>query len=245
MPATNYRRLAQTLVPGWKTTATDGLIEIWSTDFNGVPSADGNQFAEINATQAAALYQTLTTAPGEVITWSLKHRARQGTDVMRVQAGPDGGTLTALRTISDSTSKWDAYSGTYTVPAGQTTTRFSVRVGVDRQRHVTVGNFLDDVSLRSNACVTGARRGDPDRHRHHRSAGHLQRCRCQPGRRAHHALAVSDAIPAGSTFVPGSITVDTGIGRGRRLRRHRLQRGTSTVTVSPGAGSSPPADRPR
>ena len=45
-----YQQLEDANVPGWSTTATDHLIEIWKTGFNGVPAAAGLQFAEINAT---------------------------------------------------------------------------------------------------------------------------------------------------------------------------------------------------
>ena len=50
-----YQQLNDSKVPGWSTTATDHLIEIWKSGFNGVPAASGLQFAEINATQNAAL----------------------------------------------------------------------------------------------------------------------------------------------------------------------------------------------
>jgi hypothetical protein len=63
-------------VPGWTTTASDALIEIWSSGFNGVASPDGEQFAELNATQDSELYQDVATVPGQKLTWSLYHRAR-------------------------------------------------------------------------------------------------------------------------------------------------------------------------
>jgi hypothetical protein len=50
---------------GWKTTATDSKIEIWQSRAQGVPSADGIQFTEINADEVAALYQdTVITGGG-------------------------------------------------------------------------------------------------------------------------------------------------------------------------------------
>ncbi|MER5295586.1 hypothetical protein ABT382_26460, partial [Streptomyces pharetrae] len=51
-------------VPGWLTTATDHRIELWRSGFNGVPAAEGSQFAELNANQESTLYQDLRTTPG-------------------------------------------------------------------------------------------------------------------------------------------------------------------------------------
>ena len=47
----SYSFFAEDSVPGWFTNDSTGLIEIWSTGFNGVPSYAGNQFAELNATR--------------------------------------------------------------------------------------------------------------------------------------------------------------------------------------------------
>ena len=77
IPAKSYRLLNQRDVPGWDTTATDDKIELWSTGFGGVTAPEGNQFAELNATQPSELYQVVATAPGETLTWSLLHRARR------------------------------------------------------------------------------------------------------------------------------------------------------------------------
>ena len=85
-------------VPFWSTTAStntpvgscavipsgsvSGMIELWSTGFNGVLSRDGNQFAELNAYESAALYQNLCINNGESISWGLSHRGRNGSDTM-------------------------------------------------------------------------------------------------------------------------------------------------------------------
>jgi len=60
---------------GWKTTASDTNFEFggewnvpgWGVNF--IP--EGRQFVELNASEQAAVYQDLTTTPGEVIYWSL------------------------------------------------------------------------------------------------------------------------------------------------------------------------------
>ena len=129
----------------WKTTATDNRIELWanggsSQSANGnlpIVGQNGTQWAELNANSVGALYQDVVTIPGQVLQWSVWHRARgigggntTGQDVMQVQIGttttqaPQVPTGQATATISDGPLAWVNYTGLYNVPAGQTTTRF-------------------------------------------------------------------------------------------------------------------------
>ncbi|WP_440106629.1 Ig-like domain-containing protein [Streptosporangium sp. H16] len=78
---------------GWRTTATDNKLEFWPGGASGVPAAEGRQFAELNANQVSTLYQDVPTVPGTPMTWSLYHRGRLGTDVMRVLIGAPGATV--------------------------------------------------------------------------------------------------------------------------------------------------------
>ena len=143
----NYVQVVDSTVPGWATTASDTLIELWHTGFNGVPAGAGTQFAELNATQPSTLYQDVATTPGETIEWSLLHRGRGGVDVMRVIIGPPGGPLLAQGAdISDGTTAWGRTTRRYTVPAGQTTTRFGF-MAVSAVGGTSIGNFLDDITF--------------------------------------------------------------------------------------------------
>ena len=147
IPGSSYRIFNESQIPAWSTTSTDGSIEYWSNNFNGVLSFDGNQFAELNATQNSALYQNLCVTPGTVMEWSLRHRGRQGTDVMRVKIGADLGSAVVLSTISDDTSAWGYHSGTYTVPAGQTNTLFIFEAVSTFSGNLSVGNLIDDIQI--------------------------------------------------------------------------------------------------
>jgi len=73
----------------WKTTGRDGLIEIGNSSdkyyphsenslntIYGTTAKEGNQFAELNAQAAGALYQDVMTVPNSTLYWSLYHRAR-------------------------------------------------------------------------------------------------------------------------------------------------------------------------
>ncbi|MFI9597761.1 Ig-like domain-containing protein [Nonomuraea sp. NPDC052265] len=143
---------------GWRTTASDRKLEFWNSA-SGVPAADGQQFAELNANEVSTLYQDVPTVPGTVMTWSLYHRGRLGTDVMRVLIGtpgaptpqnPDGA---GSPDISDGNTAWGHYTGTYVVPAGQTVTRFAFESVSAAGGRSTFGNFLDGVVFQTPSCL--------------------------------------------------------------------------------------------
>ncbi len=142
----NYSQLDEDLVPGWETTSTDDLIEIWNSGFNGVPSFDGGQHAELNATQNSALYQILCLTPGSVMSWSLRHRGRNGDDTMQVRIGADLVTAVVEATMTSPNTSWEYYSGTYTVPLGQGNTYF-IFEAVSTAGSISSGNFIDDIEI--------------------------------------------------------------------------------------------------
>lgn len=147
IPNTTYRLLNENTVPGWLTTATDNRIEYWSTGFLGVPSFEGNQFVELNATQNSALYQNLCLTPGTTIAWSVAHRGRRGVDVARVRIGADLATATTQVTMTDGRSAWGSYSGSYVVPVGQANTIFIFEAVSTSGNNLSVGNFIDGVQI--------------------------------------------------------------------------------------------------
>jgi outer membrane protein OmpA-like peptidoglycan-associated protein len=157
IPAKSFRLPNQRDVPGWETTATDGRIEIWSTGFQRVDAPEGKQFAELNATQASELFQVVDTTPGDVLTWSLMHRARGGGsagDTMTVNIGEEDNAPNATYTFTTTLSQgWVRRTGTYVVPEGQTRTRFGFESGPTASGRATVGNFLDDIFFTSIGCI--------------------------------------------------------------------------------------------
>ena len=208
--ARSYRIMSESNVPGWSTTASDQQIELWSSGFNGVPAAEGGQFAELNANMTSALYQDVATTPGTHVTWSLAHRGRAGVDTMRVVIGRPGGTLADVARMSDGTSAWGRHSGTYVVPAGQTTTRFAFEAVSTAGGNPTVGNFLDDIAFGTPACIELTKKvtvlGDPV------PGGRLRwtvTARNVGGAPAT-GLTISDAAPLHTTYAAGSLRVLTG-----------------------------------
>jgi gliding motility-associated-like protein len=133
-------------IPGWKTTAPDNLIEVWQSKLLGVPAYSGNQFIEINASFAASVYNDATTVPGSTITFGFAHRGRQGTDVIELKIGPIGGPYISKGLFSTNNIVWNFYTIKYTVPVGQSKTRF-IFEAVSSVGGQTIGNFLDNIDV--------------------------------------------------------------------------------------------------
>jgi gliding motility-associated-like protein/uncharacterized repeat protein (TIGR01451 family) len=161
----NYSILDESNVPGWFTTATDSRIEIWESGFNGVNSYDGNQHAELNASRSGALYQNLCLTPGTVMNWSLRHRGRDGIDEMQLRIGADIASATVQQTMSSGNTAWVLYSGTYTVPVGQTNTVFMFEAVSTASGSNSSGNFIDDINITiavAETCVDSDGDGYPN-----------------------------------------------------------------------------------
>jgi hypothetical protein len=139
-------------VPGWKATG-DGAIELWDSGFLGVTAFEGRQFAEINANEVAALYQEVSgISAGSVVGFQFAHRAREGTDVMRLTItdfGLDGtfgntdDTVLFTSRYSDTTAAWGFYTNPYPIVALGHTVRFSYQAISTGSGNDSVGNFLD------------------------------------------------------------------------------------------------------
>lgn len=158
---------------GWSSTQEDNdgtrpcyahrnAVEIQNYRPNG-------QYAELTESQEhTAIYQDIATTPGTLLAWRLKHAsacAGSHVDSMNVMIGRPGQEKTqpATRIASDANDPlgpvangliasdvssgdgWDTYTGTYTVPAGQTVTRFTFKA-VSSLNPVS-GNRLDDISF--------------------------------------------------------------------------------------------------
>lgn len=128
-------------------------------------ASQGNQYAEINAGAAGALYQTIATIPGTTMYWSVDHNGRKGTDTMAVVMMPESRaknitTQTQLQqvlqnpgnygaeVVSNLTADvnvWTTHSGQYTIPAGQYETRFFFMAVSTSDGDPYVGNHIDNV----------------------------------------------------------------------------------------------------
>ncbi|MGV3732178.1 MAG: DUF7507 domain-containing protein [Microcella sp.] len=210
--ANSWSSVLESAVPGWETSATDNRIEIWRSPFQGVPVPQGSQFAEINANQRATMFQDVATTPGETIRWQVQHRGRTGVDVMEVRLGAPDATL-ALQTTASTGLTWTTYSGLYTVPAGQTTTRLAFVSISSANGNATFGNFIDDVSVTSSACLVTTKSVDTsaasDPVRLGETLTYTISTRNDGGAAAT-GVVLSDVLPAGVTLVSESLSSDLG-----------------------------------
>ena len=155
-------------VPGWDTTEPDGKIELWQSGYLGVPAAVGEQFAELSANEEGELYQERPTAPGARLSYAVNHRGRSGVDTMEIRIGPPGGPPNHVRQVSTGNTEWQQMLGSYTVPPGQTTTRFGFAAVSNASGNPSIGNFLDGVVFADARCSMSmtkalAPAGDPGR----------------------------------------------------------------------------------
>lgn len=141
----NQNQLPASLL-GWRTTATDNIIELWANGNENKYAYSGRQFVELNAYQFSALYQDYDTSTATYFNYSFAHMGRLGVDTMVLKAGPPGGPYTAIVTVSTSTA-WKLYTGTFQIPKGQTKTRLIFESVSTSTGSPTIGNFLDAVNF--------------------------------------------------------------------------------------------------
>ena len=141
-------------------------------------SVHHNQFAELTADQqGTAIYQDVKVTPGTMMKWSLKHSSATSAYVDKMQvmigepykeAAQEATRITSengnkvgerMTTISTPTTsdradnkKWDTYSGTYLVPDGVTTVRFTFKSVASAEWYS--GNDLDDIEFSRSYKLT-------------------------------------------------------------------------------------------
>jgi hypothetical protein len=158
---TTVQQVHESLVPGWETTATNNLIEIWANGNNNVFAADATQHAELNATQVSTLYQDVSGIPANaVVGYSFAHRGRLGVDTLDLRisdlgtdnapggVGPAADTILFLQQFSTNDLAWVQYSaptiGSFTLGNDM---RFEFVSVSAAGGNPAIGNFLDNVSF--------------------------------------------------------------------------------------------------
>ncbi|KGO91716.1 hypothetical protein Q767_15905, partial [Flavobacterium enshiense DK69] len=144
---------------GWKTSAPDHAIEVWDTpNGDNTPAYSGTQFIELNANYSSYVYQDFPTPVTTVFNYGFAHRGRSaaGPDTCYLKAGPPGGPYTLVATSVQGRTAWRFNTGSYTVPAGQTVTRFIFEAGPTGSGNATVGNFLDAINFTADNSIVSA-----------------------------------------------------------------------------------------
>ncbi|MBC2284280.1 DUF5011 domain-containing protein, partial [Listeria booriae] len=141
-------------VPGWNTTASDNLIEIQENGRKGnIQAISGTQWAELNAYEVSALYQDIPTTPGVKVRWQVYHRGRSGIDTAVVEFGAPNEQMAQQAEMIDGSKKWGLYTGEYTIPEGQTTTRFQFRSVSAAGGDPAAGNLLDNIQFATQSVL--------------------------------------------------------------------------------------------
>lgn len=166
----------------WNSTQGDAHYPGMSCEAGNVElnydSVHHNQFVELTADQqGTAIYQDVKVTPGTMMTWSLKHSSATSAyvDKMQVMIGEPyketaqeatriasengnkvGEKMTTISTPTTSdradNKKWDTYSGTYLVPDGVTTVRFTFKSVASAEWYS--GNDLDDIEFSRSYKLT-------------------------------------------------------------------------------------------
>lgn len=166
----------------WNSTQGDAHYPGMSCEAGNVElnydSVHHNQFAELTADQqGTAIYQDVKVTPGTMMAWSLKHSSATSAyvDKMQVMIGEPyketaqeatriasengnkvGEKMTTISTPTTSdradNKKWDTYSGTYLVPDGVTTVRFTFKSVASAEWYS--GNDLDDIGFSRSYKLT-------------------------------------------------------------------------------------------
>lgn len=150
---------------------SDGMsCEAGNVELN-YDSVHHNQFGELTADQqGTAIYQDVKVTPGTMMKWSLKHSsvtsayvdkmqvmigepyketAQEATRIASENGNKVGEKMTTISTPTTSdradNKKWDTYSGTYLVPDGVTTVRFTFKSVASAEWYS--GNDLDDIEF--------------------------------------------------------------------------------------------------
>ncbi|SEG75275.1 conserved repeat domain-containing protein [Thermomonospora echinospora] len=209
----DWQYFGEDQVPGWRTTAVGRQIELRRSGAEGVETESGAQYGELNAEEAATLYQDLPTTPGTKLYWRLSHRGRRGMDTMALDIGaPDNPVQ--QRTMTDGKDRWGHYSGEYVVPPGQTITRFAFRAVSAAGGHQHEGNLLDNVVFGTAPCVVVTKTAEPvSGARVGEIVTYRVNLRNEGGAPAGNVMLI-DGIPDGTSYVPGSLRIIDGPGGG-------------------------------
>jgi uncharacterized repeat protein (TIGR01451 family) len=232
----------QNQMPGWN-TRPGNIIELQrpngSTGF-ATSAPDGDQYAELNADVVGTLYQNCATVPGTKIYYEFYHSARQfggknGPDVMNFYLRPAGVTTGGLqKTCSDYWPNWGHYTGSYTVPTGQTLTEFSFESVSTAHGNTTVGNYLDAIRLYTSSYIELIKSNDaPDNKANVGDVVTYTIVMKNTGESDASNVKLSDTLPFGTEFMPGTVKID-----GVATSNYSYNASSRTVNVNVGAGAT-------
>lgn len=150
------------VVPGWRVNTDWGTMFFQEASNSGdVTPYEGGQCLQLTQDGAAAwnpndpnikgLYKDFDTSEITVMDYSFASATRQtnGTGTtLQLFAGPPSGPFTVIAEDFADSLVWDLIKGSYTIPTGQTTTRFIFRV-----KGNAIGHILDAANFKPNTDI--------------------------------------------------------------------------------------------
>ena len=148
-PPTSVRQYSPIDIPFWETT--NKTITIWKNGYLGVPSYNGDYFAEVN-TQSKTnqqLYQEFNAVVGQKYNLTFAHRGRLGySNLMKVGlSGQTSGLQLFPQTFIGQVNSWTLYQEDFFATDPQMVVVFAAA------NSDPFGNFLDDVNIRCNTVT--------------------------------------------------------------------------------------------
>src|SRR5699024_6417838 len=109
--------------------------------------------------------------------------------------------------MSTGNTEWQTYTGSYTVPAGQTVTRFGFEAIDTASGSIAAGNFLDDIFLGTEPCVEVEKTVSPAGEVYVGDELTYEVTVKNSGGDIAADTVLEDAIPEGTEYVPGSLKI--------------------------------------
>ncbi len=147
------------VVPGWRVnTVTGQMFYQEANNSLNVTPYSGGQCIQLIQDGAAAwdpndpnikgLYKDFDTSEISEMAYSFASATRTSSSTVQLYAGPPSGPFTLVTEHTAVSLVWQLVQGTYTVPVGQTTTRFIFRV-----KDYTIGHLLDAANFKAKVNI--------------------------------------------------------------------------------------------
>jgi len=154
------------VIPGWRVnTNTNQMFFQEATNSGNVTPYSGGQCIQLiqdgeaawdpNDPNIKGMYRDFDTSEIPIMDYNFASATRSNGTTLQLYAGPPSGPFTLLVENFSNTLVWQLVQGNYTVPTGQTTTRFIFRVKNNAIGHVIdAANFKPAVDILTDENVT-------------------------------------------------------------------------------------------
>ncbi len=148
------------VVPGWRTNTEWGAMFFQEASNSGdVTPYSGGQCIQLiqddpsewnpSDPNIKGLYKDFDTSEITKMDYSFASATRTNGSTVQLYAGPPSGPFTLLVEDFANSLAWELVQGSYTIPPGQTNTRF-----IFRAKENAIGHILDAANFKANVAIT-------------------------------------------------------------------------------------------